>query len=157
VIGRRLTGQQLHPFTGGLRMRRPQGGPGRVAGGEAQARREFGEARAMVSLPVTGQFGSVPAAGQATTDSDGVGKFRVQTPGGVRCHGEFQVRDPGPALVVLGKCSNGKSGQIVITRTANLMSGSAIVPLGDGTRGQFVFGDLPSGQAFGAGGSAQVR
>lgn len=37
------------------------------------------------------------------------------------------------------------------------MSGSAIVRLSDGTRGQFVFGDLPSGQAFGAGGSAQVR
>jgi pectin methylesterase-like acyl-CoA thioesterase len=111
----------------------------------------------MVSLPTTGQFGSIPAAVQATTDSGGVGKFLVQTPGGVRCYGEFQVRDPSPALVVLGKCSNGKSGQIVIARTANLMSGSAIVRLSDGTRGPFVFGDLPSGQAFGARGSAQVR
>ncbi len=45
VIGRRLTGQQLHPFTGGLRMRRPQGNPGRVAGGEAQARRKLGNER----------------------------------------------------------------------------------------------------------------
>lgn len=111
----------------------------------------------MFSLPVTGQFGSVPAAGQATAYSDGVGRFWVQTPGGARCSGEYQVRDPSPTLVVPGKCTNGKSGQIVITRTANLMSGSAIVRLSDGTRGQFVFGDLTYGQTFGAGGSAQVR
>lgn len=43
VIGRRLAGQQLHQFTGGLRMRRPQGDSGRAAGGEAQARRKLGD------------------------------------------------------------------------------------------------------------------
>jgi hypothetical protein len=116
-----------------------------------------GEPVAMFSLPVTGQFGSVPAAGQATAFNNGIGRFWVQTPGGARCSGEYQVRDPSPALVVPGTCSDGKRGQIVITRTANLMSGSAIVRLSDGTRGQFVFGDLTYGQTFGAGGSARVR
>ena len=116
-----------------------------------------GEPVAMFRLPVTGQFGSTPAAGQVTAFNNGVGTFWVQTPGGARCTGEYQVRDPNPALVLAGKCTNGKHGQIVVTRTPDLMSGSAIVKLSDGTRGQFVFGNLTYGQAFGQGGVATSR
>lgn len=116
-----------------------------------------GEPVAMFRLPVTGQFGSTPAAGQVTAFNNGVGTFWVQTPGGARCTGEYQVRDPNPALVLAGKCTNGKHGQIVVTRTPDLMSGSAIVKLSDGTRGQFVFGNLTYGQAFGQGGVATIR
>lgn len=116
-----------------------------------------GEPVAMFRLPVTGQFGSTPAAGQITAFSDGVGKFWIQVPGGARCSGEYQVRDPNPALVLAGKCSNGKQGQIVVTRAPDLMSGSAIVKLTDGTRGQLVFGNLTYGQAFGQGGVATIR
>lgn len=116
-----------------------------------------GEPVAMFRLPVTGQFGSAPAAGQITAFNNGVGTFWVQTPGGARCTGEYQVRDRNPALVLAGKCSNGKQGQIVVTRTPDLMSGSAIVKLTDGTRGQFVFGNLTYSQAFGQGGVAAIR
>ncbi len=35
------------------------------------------------------------------------------TPGGGRCSGEYQVRDLSPALVLTGKCSDGKTVQIV--------------------------------------------
>ncbi|MBN9317714.1 MAG: hypothetical protein J0I99_18395 [Devosia sp.] len=116
-----------------------------------------GEPIAMFRLPVTGQFGAMPAAGQITAFNNGVGTFWVQTPGDARCSGEYQVRDPNPALVLAGKCSNGKSGQIVVTRTPDLMSGSAIVRLSDGTRGQFVFGNLTYAQTFGQGGAAAIR
>lgn len=116
-----------------------------------------GEPTAISRLPVTGQFASTPAAGQITAFNNGVGTFWVQIPGGARCTGDYQVRDPNPALVLQGKCSNGRQGQIVVTRTPDLMSGSAIVKLSDGTRGQFVFGNLTYGQAFGQGGVANIR
>lgn len=116
-----------------------------------------GAPAAMFALPVTGQFGSTPAAGQVTAFNNGVGTFWVMTPGGARCAGEYQVRDPNPALVLTGKCSDGKTGQIVVTRTPDLMSGSAIVRLSNGTRGQFVFGNITYAQAFGAGGTATIR
>lgn len=61
------------------------------------------------------------------------------------------------ALVLTGKCSDGKTGHIVVTRTPDLMSGSAIVRLSNGTRGQFVFGNITYAQAFGAEGTATIR
>lgn len=112
---------------------------------------------AMFALPITGQFGSTPAAGQVTAYNNGVGTFWVTTPGGARCSGEYQVHELSPALVLTGKCSDGKTGQIVVTRTSDLMFGSAIVRLSNGTRGQFVFGNITYAQAFGAGGTAVIR
>lgn len=55
------------------------------------------------------------------------------------------------------RCDDGRTGEAVVTRQADLISGSAIVQLNDGTRGQFVFGDVTFEQAFGAGGTARTR
>ncbi|WP_348935041.1 hypothetical protein [Aquabacter sp. CN5-332] len=44
----------------------------------------------------------------------------------------------------------------MITRQMDLISGTAIVTLNDGTRGQFVFGNLRFDQAFGDGGKAMT-
>lgn len=108
--------------------------------------------RAIFRLPVTGEFSDrTPAAGQATAYSDGHGAFWVQVPGGPRCSGTYNAHDPNPTLVVAGVCSDGKEADVVITRQADLMTGTAIVKLSDGRRGQFVFGNLTFDQAFGAG------
>lgn len=115
-------------------------------------------ARDLFSIPVTGEFSrGGPAAGQATARSDGVGTFWVQVPGGRRCSGEYSVRDPSPTLVVPVRCTDKRTGQVVITRQPGLMSGTAIVKLSDGTRGQFVFGDITFEQRFGTGGTARTR
>lgn len=42
-----------------------------------------GVSAALFRLPVTGQFGSTPAAGQITAYNNGTGTFWVQTPGGL--------------------------------------------------------------------------
>jgi hypothetical protein len=116
------------------------------------------EPRDLFSIPVTGQFSDGrPAAGQATARSDGMGVFWVQVPGGPKCSGTYAVRDPSPTLVVPGICSDGRKAQVVITRQADLMSGSAIVQLDGGLRGQFVFGNLTYGQTFGNGGIVLTR
>lgn len=117
-----------------------------------------GEPRVMFSLPITGQFndGSA-AAGQASAMSNGVGVFWVKEPGGARCEGSYGVRNPNPTLVVPITCSDGATGEAVITRQPDLMSGSAIVALNNGRRGQVVFGNLRFEQAFGAAGMARTQ
>lgn len=111
----------------------------------------------MFSIPVTGQLSNGNAAfGQATARSDGLGTFWVKVPGAERCSGAYRVADTNPTLIVPVSCNDGRLGEAVITRQADLMSGSAIVKLSDGTKGQFVFGDIRFDQAFGQGGGAHT-
>jgi hypothetical protein len=46
---------------------------------------------------------------------------------------------------------------MVVTRALDRISGSGIVALSDGSKGQFVFGNLKFDQAFGAGGTASTQ
>lgn len=69
----------------------------------------------------------------------------------MRCTGTYAVRDPNPTIVVPVTCGSRIRGEAVITRQADLMSGTAIVELNNGKRGQFVFGNLTFEQAFGQG------
>ena len=109
------------------------------------------------SIPVTGQLSNGSAAfGQATARSDGLGTFWVKVPGAERCGGNYRVGDSSQTSVVPVLCNDGRSGEAVITRQADLMSGSAIVKLSDGTKGQFVFGDIHFDQTFGRGGTAHT-
>lgn len=106
----------------------------------------------MFSVPITGQLSNgAAAAGQATAYNNGRGEFWVHFPGGARCSGEYAVNDPNPTLVVPVSCSDGRRGELVATRQPGLMSGTAIVRLNNGMRGQFVFGNLTFEQAFGSG------
>lgn len=103
------------------------------------------------SIPVTGEVSGTPAAGQATARMSGKGDFWVQIPGGMKCGGDYDALDTHPTLVVPVWCSDGRKGQAVITRQMDMTSGTAIVTLKDGTRGQFVFGNVKFEQAFGVG------
>lgn len=111
-----------------------------------------------VSVPVTGQMaGGTPAAGQATANFNGHGEFWVKVPGGIRCSGTYDSLTTDPTLIVPVKCDDTRTGEAVITRQLDLISGTAIVRLNDGTRGQFVFGNLTFEQAFGSGGAARIK
>lgn len=104
-----------------------------------------------LKVPVTGQMAGGPAAGQAIARWSGKGDFWVQAPAGLKCSGEYDPFDTNPTIVVPIKCTNGKTGEIVITRQLDGLSGTAIAKLSDGTEGQFVFGNLKFDQAFGSG------
>lgn len=104
------------------------------------------------AIPITGQLANgYAAAGQATGYDNGVGEFWVAFPGSIRCTGSWSVRDPNPTIVIPVACGSRLKGEAIVTRQAGLMTGSAIVALSNGQRGQFVFGDLTYEQAFGQG------
>jgi len=104
------------------------------------------------AIPITGQLANGnAAAGQATGFNNGVGEFWVAFPGSIRCTGTWAVRDPNPTIVIPVTCGARVRGEAIVTRQAGFMTGSAIVALSNGQRGQFVFGDLTYEQAFGQG------
>ncbi|WP_157063892.1 hypothetical protein [Methylobacterium tarhaniae] len=78
-----------------------------------------------------------------------MGEFWVAFPGSIRCAGTWSVRDPNPTIVIPVTCGARVRGEAIVTRQAGLMTGSALVALSNGRRGQFVFGDLTYNQAFG--------
>ena len=104
------------------------------------------------AIPITGQLANGnAAAGQATGFNNGVGEFWVAFPGSIRCTGSWSVRDPNPTIVIPVTCGARVRGEAIVTRQAGFMTGSAIVALNNGQRGQFVFGELSYEQAFGQG------
>jgi hypothetical protein len=115
-----------------------------------------GCAAVQVAVPVSGQIGGKAAAGQAIGRGDGSGDFWAQIPGGLRCDGKYDSLNNEPSFVIPVTCSNGQSGEMVVTRAADRVSGSAIATLSDGTKGQFVFGNLKFDQTFGSGGGAST-
>jgi len=108
-----------------------------------------------IQVPVTGQLDDgTPAAGMATAMMSGEGNFWIKIPGGPRCDGTYDAFSSAPTIVVPATCDDGRAGEVIITRQLNMTSGTAIAQLEDGTRGQFVFGDLTFEQAFGTGGAS---
>ncbi|WP_056200302.1 hypothetical protein [Methylobacterium sp. Leaf123] len=104
------------------------------------------------AIPITRQLtNGAAAAGQATGYNTGVGEFWVAFPGSIRCSGTWSVRDPNPTIIIPVTCGARVYGEAIVTRQAGFMTGSAIVALSNGKRGQFVFGDLSYEQAFGQG------
>lgn len=100
------------------------------------------------SVPVTGKIGNEPAQGAATARMDGNGTFFALTSRGMRCDGTYDSRDTSPTIVALATCSDGRKGNLIITRSLDGASGTVIGRLNDGTEARFVFGNLSYGQAF---------
>ena len=116
-----------------------------------------GCATAERSVAVNGQLNGQPAGGQATARGDGAGSWWIKVPGGAQCEGTYNSLDESPALVVPATCSDGRHGEAVLTRNVVQGGGTAIVTLNDGSKGQFVFGNLSYDQAFGQGGLAKTN
>ncbi len=107
-----------------------------------------------VSVPATGRIGTELAQGAATARLSGEGSFFAMTPRGLRCEGTYDSLTTEPTLSVPIRCNDGRTGNLIITRQLNGISGTAIGRLSDGTLGQFVFGDLTFDQAFGGSGAS---
>jgi len=111
-----------------------------------------------ISVPITGRLSDgTLAAGEATSRRDGHGALWVQIPGGFRCEGKYNSLERSASVVVPVTCSNGLKGEAVVAIQLDRMSGTALVRLSDGRRGQFVFGNLSFEQAFGAGGRVKTK
>ncbi|WP_209427685.1 hypothetical protein [Pararhodobacter sp. SW119] len=109
------------------------------------------------SMPVTGVIGRTPAQGQTTARTQGDSDFWVQTAGGLRCSGTYDAFDRSPTILAPVRCADGRTGNLVVTRTMDWSGGTAIGQLSDGTTGRFVFGNLTFEQAFGDGAGARIR
>ncbi|APG45678.1 MULTISPECIES: hypothetical protein [Phaeobacter] len=100
-----------------------------------------------VSLPVNGQFDGEPAQGTATASLSG-GTFQVLNTRGLSCAGTYDAGTTAITIRAPVSCTDGRTGNAIITRKTDLISGTAIVRLNDGTTGEFVFGDLQYGEEF---------
>ncbi|AHD12160.1 hypothetical protein [Phaeobacter gallaeciensis] len=99
------------------------------------------------SVPVNGQFDGAPAQGTATASLAG-GSFKVLNTSGLSCTGTYDANSTAITIQAPVSCTDGRVGNAIITRKTNLISGTAIVRLNDGTTGEFVFGDLQFGEEF---------
>ena len=78
----------------------------------------------------------------------GVGTFSVYNTDGLNCHGTYDSLTMDITITAPVKCNDERTGTAIITRKSNLISGTAIVKLSDGSKGQFVFGDLSYAEEF---------
>lgn len=108
------------------------------------------------SVPVTGAIGKEPAQGTATARMSGDGAFWVATTRGLRCEGSYDSKSRDPTITAPVTCNDGRTGNLIITRTLDGVSGTVIGRLSDGTESRFVFGNLSFDQAFGGSGSQTV-
>lgn len=99
-------------------------------------------------VPVSGQIGDEPAQGTASARLNGDGDFWVMTTAGLRCDGSYDALDSSPTIAVPIRCTDGRTGNLIITRSMDMASGTAIGRLSDGSEGRFVFGNLRFETAF---------
>lgn len=99
-----------------------------------------------MSLPVTGEIGGERAQGQAAASFSGTGTFYVLTTAGLRCDGTYDALSMEATITAPVTCSDGRTGNLIITRAPDRVSGTVIGRLSDGTEASFVFGNLSFGQ-----------
>jgi hypothetical protein len=86
--------------------------------------------------------------GTATARFSGPSDFWVIAPGGFRCGGTYDAITDTPTLVVPVTCSDGRKGEVAITRDKTKIAGTATGRLSDGTEARFVFGDRKFDQFY---------
>lgn len=99
------------------------------------------------STPINGELAGKPAQGTATASTSG-GTFFILNTDGLRCDGTYDALTEAITITAPVKCNDGRTGTAIITRKSNLISGTVIARLSDGTTGEFVFGDIPFDQEF---------
>lgn len=110
-----------------------------------------------VKVPVSGTIGSERAQGQAVGNISGKGLFSATTSSGLQCSGTYNPLSTDPTISAPTTCNDGRTGTLIITRSLDGLSGTAIGQLNDGTKAEFVFGDLVFQQGTGANAGASTR
>ena len=70
------------------------------------------------------------------------GTIEVFSASGLTCRGEYDDNTTSLTIKIPVTCNDGITGTVVATRDRSLIKGTAIAQLGDGTRSEFVFGNI---------------
>ncbi|EJK87886.1 hypothetical protein PMI03_00042 [Rhizobium sp. AP16] len=96
-----------------------------------------------IVLPLLAKMDSGETFKGSTIASRGNGRFSVKSSRrSVKCSGTYDLKDRRPTVTLLVKCSDGRTGQAVVTRAPDLMSAWGKVKLSDGSNGQLTVGTV---------------
>ena len=95
-----------------------------------------------VTVPIAAKIGDTSFMGDATGKITGDGSYSISSIDGVTCTGTYDSLDPTLTIRSLIKCSDGRSGAIMIVRNRDLKSGIGQGRLSDGTPVKFGFGAM---------------
>lgn len=94
-----------------------------------------------IVLPVSAKMDSGETFKGHTIAKRGEGHFSVKSSRhSVKCSGDYDLRDRRPTVNLPVKCSDGRTGQIEVTRAPDLMSAWGKVKLSDGSTGRLTVG-----------------
>ncbi|TXI01787.1 MAG: hypothetical protein E6Q76_16590 [Rhizobium sp.] len=97
--------------------------------------------QADIVLPVSAKMDSGETFKGFTRASHGHGRFSVASSRhAAKCSGTYDLRGRRPMVTLPVKCSDGRSGKLEVTRTADLMSAWGTVKLSDGSTGRLTVG-----------------
>lgn len=95
-----------------------------------------------VTLPAAVQMADGTALVGTTTAAISGGHFTVATADQrIRCSGTYDALDQRPSISVPVTCTNGLTGNAIVTRSPDGMSGSGIVQVSDGSVARVAFGN----------------
>jgi len=113
----------------------------RVAG--SAPRKPQGGGQGDIVLPLSAKMDSGETFKGHTRASRGDGQFSVKSSRrSVKCSGTYDLTDRRPTITLPIKCSDGRTGQAVVTRAPDLMSAWGKVKLSDGSSGRLVVGTV---------------
>jgi hypothetical protein len=113
----------------------------RIAG--SGPRKPRGDGQDEIVLPLLAKMDSGETFKGSTIASRGNGRFSVTSSRrSVKCSGTYDLKDRRPTIILPVKCSDGRTGQAVVTRAPDLMSASGRVKLSDGSTGRMVVGTI---------------
>lgn len=96
-----------------------------------------------IVLPLSAKMDSGETFKGSTIASHGDGQFSVKSSRrSAKCSGTYDLRDRRPTVTLSIKCSDGRTGQAVVTRAPDLMSAWGKVKLSDGSSGRLVVGTV---------------
>lgn len=94
-----------------------------------------------IVLPLFAKMDSGETFKGHTRASHGDGRFSARSSrGSVKCSGTYDLRDRRPTITLPIKCTDGRTGQAVVTRAPDLMSAQGKVKLSDGSAGRLDVG-----------------
>jgi hypothetical protein len=94
-----------------------------------------------IILPATAKMDSGERFTGKTVAAHGTGHFQVQSSRhAVSCAGSYDLGDRRPTVTLPVKCSDGRTGNVTVTRTSDMMSAQGLVKLSDGSKGRVTVG-----------------
>lgn len=98
-----------------------------------------------ITLPAAVKMDAGEVMIGTTIASPSGGKFEVSTPNNsTTCSGTYNPYNTSPILEAPFKCSDGRFGNLVVSRSPDGMEGTGLINLSDGSKGRVAFGSSAS-------------